>query len=117
MVATAEAVLFLCVWVLVIALAARDVVQGCMWVVALRGILGGVGLAHSVAITSENLFFSELSAVTVYDEAAIWNKAAVSPWITLKRHKSDVHRLIRREMHSDTMKPTRPWLKTAEQVF
>ena len=70
-VATAKAVLLLCVWVLVIALATRDVVQGCVWVVALRSILGGVGLAHSVAITSEPLLFSELSAVTVYDEAAI----------------------------------------------
>jgi len=70
-VGTTETVVPLCVWVLVIALATRDVVHGCVWVVALRGILRGVGLAHRMAITSELLLFSELSAVTVYDEAAI----------------------------------------------
>lgn len=70
--------LFLCVWVLVIALLTRDVVHGCVWVVALRGILRSVGLAHGVAITSELLLFSELSAITVYDEAAICNKAVMS---------------------------------------
>lgn len=68
----------LCVWIFVIALATRDVVHGCVGVVALRGILRSVGLAHSAAITSELLLLSELSAVTVYDEAAICNKAVMS---------------------------------------
>jgi len=71
MVATPETVLFLCIWVLVISLATRDVVHGCVWVVALGGILRGVGLAHGVAIPSVLLLFSELSAITVYDEAAV----------------------------------------------
>lgn len=73
-VATAESVLSLCVWVFVMALATRDVAHGCMWVVALRGILRSVGLAHGVAITPVLLLFRELSTVTVYDKAAVCNK-------------------------------------------
>jgi hypothetical protein len=113
----AEAVLLLCVWVLVMALVTRDVGQGCVGVVALRGILRGVGLAHSVAITFVLLLFSELSAVSVYNEAAVCNKAVRHGWRTPKGHKSDIQRLTRRETQSETMKPIRLWLKPAEQVF
>jgi len=110
-------VLSLCVWVLVMALATRDVGHRGVRVVALRGILRGVGLAHGVAVTFELLLFSELSAVTVYDEAAVCNKAVRSEWITQKAHKSDIQRLSRREIQSETMNPIRLWLKPAEQVF
>jgi hypothetical protein len=59
------------VWVLVMALATRDVAHGRVWVVALWGVLRGVGLAHGVAIAPELLLFRELNTVTVYNKAAV----------------------------------------------
>lgn len=75
MTGSAEAVLFLCVWVLVMTLATADVGQGCVCVVALGGILCGIGLAHGVAIAFELLLFGELMAVTMYDDASVCNTA------------------------------------------
>jgi hypothetical protein len=92
----AEAMLFLCIWVLVMALATRDTLQGCVCVVALRGILRSVGLAHSVLVTSELLFFSELSAVTVYDEAAVCNKA-VHEWVDYAERAQERHTEVEQE--------------------
>ena len=116
MVVTTEAMFLLCIWVLVMALLTRNVVQGLVCVVATRGIVRSVGLTHGVAIAFVPLFFGELNAVTVYDEAAVCNKAVVSGWITLNGHKSDIQRLIKRDTQNEMIKPIRPWLKTAEQV-
>lgn len=70
-VGSTKAVLPLRVWVLVMALATSDAAHRCVWVVALWGVLRGVGLAHGVAITPVLLLFRELNTVTVYDKAAI----------------------------------------------
>ena len=75
-----------------------------MWVVTLRGVPRGVGLAHGMAIASELLLFGELNAVTVYDEAAVCYKAVRGARVTLM---SDVQMLSRREMQNETMKPIR----------
>jgi len=112
---SAEAVLFLRVWVLVMALATRDAAHGCVWVVTLWGVLRGVGLAHGVAITPVLLLFRELNTVTVYDKAAVCDKA-VRVWWSMQKgwFKRDVQRLIKRLMAYETMNPTRLWLKITE---
>jgi hypothetical protein len=71
MVRSSEAMLLLGVWVLIMALATHDVSHGGVWVVTLRGVPPGVGLAHGVATTFVPLLFGELSTVAVYDDAAV----------------------------------------------
>lgn len=88
-------------------MATRDVAHGCVWVVALRGILRSVGLAHGMAITAVLLLFRELSTVTVYNKAAVCNKVVKVWWITPKGCKRDVQRLTKREIEYEIVKPRR----------